>query len=514
MNMVCKSGKPGRFRVACAAVVLLFALLAIWLWPATLDDAFISYRYARNAVEGHGLVFSPGERVEGYSNLLWILLLCPAVAVGINVEWVAKVLGIACGSGAILLLMLLLRRHFRVSRPFVLLGGLWLATCTGFVYYAISGLETLFYAVQLLILIWLLLRKRFDWAALLCSTLLITRPEGMLYIPVLGLAVWMERSGRGGRLFLRMAENARVKPSGLWWIHPLIPVLVLALVTLWRWSYYGALLPNTFNAKIKTHWGVIQFIFWHSQTFINYAYKSLAWNEWILFVACFYLIFRLRRRDMAPAAVLGALLFFIWFSGSDWMSFGRFYVPVLPVIGLFGWAGMQHLMRTLPRFRICSRRLWLWLSLPIFCNLVTLYYAAEELNFGQTINPAMHSRPHRAIGLWLKNHARKGDKLVVNEIGAIGWYSELPIIDMIGLTDKAIPGFWKSGDFDACADFILAQNPRYIGLNDRQSAGDEGMDPAHHALFERMERTGNYRLVHTFPLQKGKNLLLFERSSP
>ena len=37
------------------------------------DDAFISFRYARNLLEGHGLVFNPGERVEGYTNLLWVL---------------------------------------------------------------------------------------------------------------------------------------------------------------------------------------------------------------------------------------------------------------------------------------------------------------------------------------------------------------------------------------------------------------------------------------------------------
>jgi len=39
-----------------------------------VDDAFISFRYAQNLLDGHGLVFNPGEQVEGYSNLLWILL--------------------------------------------------------------------------------------------------------------------------------------------------------------------------------------------------------------------------------------------------------------------------------------------------------------------------------------------------------------------------------------------------------------------------------------------------------
>src|SRR5687768_6252470 len=44
------------------------------------DDAYISYRYAANLVAGHGLVFNPGERVEGYSNFLYVMLVAPGIA--------------------------------------------------------------------------------------------------------------------------------------------------------------------------------------------------------------------------------------------------------------------------------------------------------------------------------------------------------------------------------------------------------------------------------------------------
>jgi hypothetical protein len=501
------------------AVLLLFALLAVSLWPATLDDSFISYRYARNWVEGHGLVFNPGERVEGYSNLLWVLLLAPFLALGLDIETISKLLGVLCGMGVLLIAMELLRRHFHASRTTVLLMGAWLASQIGFVYYAISGLETLFYTLQVVLLIHLLLHRRCGWAALVSATLLITRPEGMLFILPLALSAWQAcRHGRNGQLALGTGFFHGGKPrqerTAPWWFFPAMPLFSLGLVTLWRWSYYGALLPNTFNAKIKTHWGVIHYILWHSQTFINYAYKSFAWNEWVLILAAFYGLFLLRRRDLAPAAVLGCLLFFIWFSGSDWMSFGRFYVPALPVLGLFAWAGLERVISALARLRIRGMRVWIWLSLPILFNLITFYYADEELTSGTAINPAMHSRPHRAIGLWLKDHARPGDTLVVNEIGAIGWYSGLPVIDMIGLTDRTIPRFWKNGNFAEYAGYILAQNPRFIALNDRQSPADEGMDPVHHALYERMQTAGGYRLLHTFSLTRGKNLLLFERRGP
>jgi hypothetical protein len=58
-----------------------------WLrGPVAFDDAYVSFRYAENLVHGlvhgHGLVFNPGERVEGYSNFLWVLLAATAIAAG------------------------------------------------------------------------------------------------------------------------------------------------------------------------------------------------------------------------------------------------------------------------------------------------------------------------------------------------------------------------------------------------------------------------------------------------
>ncbi len=51
---------------------MLLGYLIHVTWFLT-DDAFISFRYARNLLEGQGLVFNLCEYVAGYSNLLWVL---------------------------------------------------------------------------------------------------------------------------------------------------------------------------------------------------------------------------------------------------------------------------------------------------------------------------------------------------------------------------------------------------------------------------------------------------------
>jgi hypothetical protein len=45
------------------------------------DDAVTSMQYAKNLAHGHGLVFNQGERVDGYTNFLWVLVMTPLYAV-------------------------------------------------------------------------------------------------------------------------------------------------------------------------------------------------------------------------------------------------------------------------------------------------------------------------------------------------------------------------------------------------------------------------------------------------
>ena len=58
------------------------------------DDSFISIRYADNLVHGHGFVYNAGERVEGYTNLFWTLILAAFIRVGASPVTGAEFLGV------------------------------------------------------------------------------------------------------------------------------------------------------------------------------------------------------------------------------------------------------------------------------------------------------------------------------------------------------------------------------------------------------------------------------------
>ena len=108
-----------------ARLVSLGVALALFAWLVArfdflIDDAFISFRYARNLVEGQGLVYNPGERIEGYSNFLWVLVEAALLAGGLPILMGTKVLGLCSGVAAVLLTYALGRRLFE-DRPGVAL---------------------------------------------------------------------------------------------------------------------------------------------------------------------------------------------------------------------------------------------------------------------------------------------------------------------------------------------------------------------------------------------------------
>ena len=144
--------------VTLAAIVvharLSFGYRALFLGNA-VDDAYISFRYLDNLVAGHGLVYNAGERVEGFSNLLWILLLAPLRLAGVPVVLGAQLLGIGLGAAAIALAVVGAFRHLGVRS---LAGTAFVAflpaTSGYFAAWSIGGLEGSLYAF-LLVAAWL-----------------------------------------------------------------------------------------------------------------------------------------------------------------------------------------------------------------------------------------------------------------------------------------------------------------------------------------------------------------------
>ena len=244
---------------------LLLFLCTAWLtahvWtcadtPTTVEDAGISFAYARNLAQGHGLVAWPGtERVEGYSNPLWVALLAFASLAGVSPVTASDGFGAVFGALAIPLayaLVRLLRPQGRGDAA--VLGAALLAGSSQHLIWAGAGLENSLFVLLLLAGLVRLGTElqatlRHPWSALLFLLLVLTRPEAIAYSAFAGAAVALV-SIRRGRLRFALAWLAAFS-------------LPLFAYHAWRISYFAWPFPNTYYAKLGRD-GVYQPFGWNT----------------------------------------------------------------------------------------------------------------------------------------------------------------------------------------------------------------------------------------------------------
>ena len=237
----------------CLPWLALLGYLTHVTWFLT-DDAFISFRYARNLVEGHGLVHNLGEYVEGYSNFLWVLELAALWGVfGLRPEHSAPWLSVVCTVGTLAAMLgWVARLPGLPQRRLVawMAVGLVCSSATFAVWTSGGGLETRqFTLFVVLAVVGLTLypenRRVLVGVSLSLAAAALTRPEGPLFAACcFGWYVGQRRVG-----------------TGRWWpgwrdaVALVTPfVLLVAGHYLWRYGYYGEWLPNTYYAKYVRPW--------------------------------------------------------------------------------------------------------------------------------------------------------------------------------------------------------------------------------------------------------------------
>lgn len=226
---------------------LLFLVIAWFLYEGRhpqpqVDDAFISYRYARNLADGFGLIYNLGERVEGFSNLLWTLLVALGVAVGGEAARVGYYLGLISGAAALIAAYLYASTGVERSRvwiaaaaPFLLM--VWI----GFPIWTLSGLETPLFAAAIGAALAAEARGHIGLAIGCALVASLTRPEGPL---LAGVILAANFAGLGSAFGAESAARRRVIAWGVAY------ALSLTALTVLRVFYYGAIVPNTFFAKV------------------------------------------------------------------------------------------------------------------------------------------------------------------------------------------------------------------------------------------------------------------------
>jgi hypothetical protein len=450
-----------------------------------VDDAFITLRYSANWGRGAGLVFNPGEVVEGFSTFLLVALQAGLVRVGLDPVVAMTLLGWGSLAALGATTFLFLGTHLVPRRPWVA-AALTVALLANpmVVAWASSGMEPCLYATLVLWTLSLALDAggpggRPVGAALVLVLTAMTRLETLALTPALGLMVWWPR--RSFAAALRYAATFTV---------------VFGVYFALRAWHFGALFPNTFYVKV------------------DYGNTEL-WRRGLLYVWDFFrsvpllgilALAALPRIVRGPFWARGTLLLVgfqilaVVYVGGDHFALFRFLVPVLvpisalalyallgdsPSEGALGWLWS----RMPPQMDSPSRRRALPVGVALVVLAVSVLGAGDVHRRGDGIpDPAERSREEgltqiqryiyeadlarqwTKIGLALKAAVPSDATLCVITIGAIGYYSELPILDPYGLTEPAIgrqqrplgEGYVGHEKYDV--DYVLAQAPELFLL--------------------------------------------------
>jgi arabinofuranosyltransferase len=485
--------------------LLLVIALAVWLglsvWYSSrmdwlsADDAYITLRYAQHWAGGQGPVYNVGERVEGYTNFLWVLVLAPAIGLGIPGPLAVKLLAGLSGAGALCLVWLLGRRIAGKGSWLGPAAALGLALNGTFIWWTLPGsMEVSTLALTLAAGFYLLLgREGADERTRLRETLgagmflglsVLTRPDAVLFgIPAL-VVVLLEKGRRPLRAVLLVAPGA----------------LMVAGQLVFRLAYYGDWLPNPFYAKVAVN---LRTIGRGLEYLLNFV-KAQA----LLFVGAVFFPWKRWGARVLPF-LTGCLLYWIYLAaiGGDWMSLRLFHHTV-PFLVLVGAAGYLRLFEWL-RGRDWGRAIRVPAAALVLAGFV--YLTHLEADPSMAFSPMRFGvRQRYSTARWLNSYADPEDRLAVTSAGIVPYFTDLFTIDMLGLTDAhiaregvSIAGFGFPGHERFDNDYVLAQRPEWLILNVTPGELLSGKPPAlfHELdLLRRPELWAAYHLVlPTYP---------------
>lgn len=456
------------------AALSVYAVSAHWL-NFIQDDAYITYRYVANYLDGHGLVYNIGERVEGFTNFGWLIYLAFWGALGADYILLSKVTGFVLGGGVIILTYLTARLLFKDRGVgWAVLPLFLVAFNQSLAYWSPAGLETAAFAFLTHFSVYAYL-KRSRWLLLGFLLLVLVRPEGALVTALLILAEWSSR-WRFPLFTARLAVLAFVLS---------IPFVVFTQF------YYGGILPNPFYAKVG----------WSGEQLtagVSYVGEFLA-HYGFLGAALLVPVISLRKLSRPERDILLFTLLYLAYVvviGGDVLKVHRFCMPVIGLMAILVSLSVNRVasyMRSRTRRRV--------LPLVILALLAWTFLVPKQMI------ASYNAREKRFVGI-MKTMARSlkqtdsgAFSVAISTIGAFGFELQgHTVIDMLGLTDSTIARHpqvpvagmkttWREHRHNS--QYLLDRAPNYILF----STGLKPSSPAEQTLLLYREFQESYRAI-------------------
>jgi hypothetical protein len=461
-------------RNSLAAFLIILALAARLIpGPRTIDDAYITFRYARNLLDGQGFVFNPGEPVLGTTTPLYTLLMAglgivsgrtqapfPLLALGLN----------ALADAATCLLIWQIGRKAAAAWPAYITALIW-AVAPYSVTFAIGGLETSIYVLLLTASVLAYLTSRRKLTALFAALALLTRPDALLLIAPLAL----------DRLVRAIRNKEPIQTDEV-----LIFVLPVAAWYGFAWVYFGSPLPQSIAAKLAAYRlapasAFIRLLQHYATPFLEndvFGSKTAVAVGLILYPFLFIVGGRrvLKTQPRLLAYMFYPLIYLLAFSLPNPLIFRWYLTPLLPAYFFFIVCGAGEIITLLAQragnFHPALKHIIpvLFAALPILLTLNAWSWHPDHGLDRPAPEMAWYKLEllYRQVADLLLPELTSTDTLAAGDVGVLGYYTPARILDTVGLNSPQplryypLPASQYVINYAIPADLIIDEQPDWV----------------------------------------------------
>lgn len=431
-----------RYKVASAAIAAAALVARLLPGPRTIDDAYITYRYARNLIMGHGFVFNPGEHVLGTTTPLYTLILTALGSLpGGAAERLITISWLVNAAAGVLACLLLLAIGSQLGRrgAGAAAAAIWAVAPMG-VTFAIGGMETSLFVALILAVYLFHLSGNLAALGAASAALLLTRPDGLLFLAPIAV----EQA--------RQLYNTRRQLAWRDFAAPVAAFLVpLTAWTAFAASYFGSPIPHSITAKVAAYRlpaeaGLVRLLQHYATPFLGHLTFGTAWIAvgLVLFPVLFVLGMLNLARSRPETWPLAAApwIYLTAYSLANPLIFRWYLAPPLPLYFLGITLGLDRLSRDL--------------RLPWILPVASAVALVLTLN-GWVLHPDHGpDRPapemayvelellYERVGRQLHEEVEPGQVIAAGDVGALAYYSQAHILDTLGIISPQSTSYYPA----------------------------------------------------------------------
>ncbi|MCX8057639.1 MAG: tetratricopeptide repeat protein [Ignavibacteria bacterium] len=408
-----------------------------------LDDPWIHLQFAKNIIEYGSYSYFKDEVVTSGSTSPLYTFLAALLLIFIKNEFVLSyIIGITFFALLIFFSFKLGKVEFGFSISAIVFA-LLVALQPKLSLISVSGMETTMFIALVIISIYFYRKEKFLLSGIFTAASLWTRPEALILIGVFFFDMIIQKFYFKTTFGKKLFDEKK-------FIQFLLPLLILSLLY-FLFNYYlsGTLLPNTYKAKIAYYFGQDRTNFLKKDILQYFSEKEFILFPFLIIISFIFIVYDVVKRKYNNSlfyfafAILFLLAYYIQLPTSH--RFGRYLMPVIPFYIMIVLDGIQRVLILLQERSKTDQSMILNFIYSILIILIMglsvneIPKTKDELTFlGK-----YHNERHIKIGKWLRENTTENDVIATHDIGALAFYSNRKIVDMVGLVNPEIIEYLK-----------------------------------------------------------------------